>query len=108
MTVPVEPAVAPVAVPTVPTAAAERMDHHVRMKVRAAAFRAQRVYPGAVGELLSRELLVWEELGVRLGSRGMIMRVVDQVMKAELPVPIADVTERSPIAQPIPIVKLAE
>lgn len=106
---PVEPAVAPVvAVPTVPSAVPERMDHHVRMKVRAAAFRASRVYPGAVGEMISRELLTWEEFGYKLGSFGIVMRVVDQVMKTELPTPIPAVTESSPIAQPIPIVKLAE
>jgi hypothetical protein len=87
MTSPVDVPVAPVAAPAVPTAAPERMDHHVRMKVRAAAFRATRVYPGAVGELLSRELLGWEEMGIRLGSKSLIMRAVDEIMKAELPLP---------------------
>lgn len=58
------------------------MDHHERMRLRAAAFRATRVYPGPVGELLSRELLSWEEFGYRLGSRGLVMGIVDEVMKA--------------------------
>ena len=79
----------PVAVPAVPTAAAERMDHHVRMKLRAAAFRATRVYPGAVGEMLSRELLSFEEFGLRLSRDGLMMRVVEQIMNAELPVAAA-------------------
>jgi hypothetical protein len=60
------------------------MDHHERMRLRAAAFRAIRAYPGPVGELLSRELLSWEEFGYRLGSQGMIMGIVDAVMKAQL------------------------
>lgn len=58
------------------------MDHHERTRLRAAALRATRVYPGPVGELLSRELLSWEEFGYRLGSRKMIMRIVDQVNSA--------------------------
>lgn len=94
--------------PSDPSVVPERMDHHDRMKVRAAAFRAQRLYPGAVGELLSRELLSWEESGWRFGSKSIVMRAVGQIMAAELPDPVAAVTERSPIAQVIPIVKLAE
>jgi hypothetical protein len=84
MTAPVD---VPVVVLAVPTTAPDRMDHHERMKVRAAAFRATRVYPGAVGEVLSKELLSWEEYGWRLGSFSLIRRLVDQVMKADLPVP---------------------
>jgi hypothetical protein len=60
------------------------MDHHERMRLRAAAFRATRVYPGPVGELISRELLSWEEFGYRLGARGMIMGIVDAVMNAPI------------------------
>src|SRR5581483_1105240 len=65
------------------------MDHHERMRLRAAAFRATRVYPGPVGELISRELLSWEEFGYRLGSLGMIMGIVDAVMNAQVPQPEA-------------------
>jgi hypothetical protein len=65
------------------------MDHHERMRLRAAAFRATRVYPGPVGELLSRELLSWEEFGYRLGSRGLVMGIVDEVMKAPVATPEA-------------------
>lgn len=60
------------------------LDHHERMRLRAAAFRATRVYPGPVGELLSRELLSWEEFGYRLGSSGLVMGIVDAVMNAEI------------------------
>lgn len=57
------------------------MDHTERMRLRAAAFRATRLYPGPVGELLSRELLTWEEFGYRLGGEQLIMRLVDYVLK---------------------------
>jgi hypothetical protein len=50
------------------------------MRLRAAAFRATSVYPGPVGELLSRELLLWEEFGYRLGTGGLINGVVDAIM----------------------------
>jgi hypothetical protein len=60
------------------------MDHHERMRLRAAAFRATKVYPGPVGELLSRELLSWEEFGYRLGSRGLVMGIVDEIMRAQI------------------------
>jgi hypothetical protein len=65
------------------------MDSDERMKLRAAAFRATRVFPGAVGELISKELLAWEEHGFRLGGHGLVRRLVDAVMKAELPTPAA-------------------
>lgn len=65
------------------------MDHHERMRLRAAAFRATRVYPGPVGELISRELLSWEEFGYRLGARGMIMGIVEAVMNAPIEQPEA-------------------
>ena len=56
------------------------LDYHERMRLRAAAFRATSVYPGPVGELLSRELLLWEECGYRLGTAGLINGVVDAIM----------------------------
>ena len=50
------------------------MDHHEKMRLRAAAFRVTRLYPGPVGEVLSRELLTWEEFGYRLGGSQLVMR----------------------------------
>jgi hypothetical protein len=67
-------------VPNAPT----RMDHHERMRMRAAAWRATRLYPGPVGMVLQRELLCWEEFGYRLGSHGVIGALVDHVMKTPL------------------------
>jgi hypothetical protein len=62
------------------------MDHHDKMRVRTAAFHATRVYPGPVGELLSRELLTWEEFGYRLGNGGdaLIHRLVNHIMSESL------------------------
>jgi len=66
------------------------MDHHEKMRLRAAAFRATRLYPGPVGELVSRELLTWEEFGYRLGGSALVMRLVDQVLKSPMEARTAD------------------
>jgi hypothetical protein len=60
------------------------MDHTEKVQLRAAAFRVTRLYPGPVGELLSRELLTWEEFGYRLGGHRLIMRLVDHVLTTPL------------------------
>jgi len=77
----------PLASPAVPSDAPPRLDHHERMRLRAAAFQARRVYPGPVGELVSRELLDFEGFGFRLGGQGPINRLVAAVMAAEIPTP---------------------
>lgn len=58
------------------------MNHHEKARLRAAAFRAIRLYPGPVGELVSRELLSWEEFGYRLGGDRLVMRLVDHILSA--------------------------
>lgn len=60
------------------------MDFHEKMRLRAATFRVTRLYPGPVGELLSRELLTWEEFGYRLGDGRLVMRLVDHVLTTPL------------------------
>jgi len=60
------------------------MDHYEKTRLRAAAFRVTRLYPGPVGELLSRELLTWEEFGYRLGGHRLITRLVDHVLTTPL------------------------
>jgi hypothetical protein len=60
------------------------MDHHQKVRLRAAAFRVTRLYPGPVGELLTREILTWEEFGYRLGGQRLIMRLVDHVSTTPL------------------------
>ena len=60
------------------------MNHNEKMQLRAAAFRVTRLYPGPVGELISSELLTWEEFGYRLGGGQLIMRLVDHVLATPL------------------------
>lgn len=60
------------------------MDHHEKMRLRTAAFQATRRYPGPVGELLSKEIMSWEEMGYRFGGGSLIRRLVDDILK---PVP---------------------
>lgn len=59
------------------------MDHHERSKIRTAAFHAKRLYPGAVGELLAKELIDWEEFGYRLAHNGLINRLVTELLATE-------------------------
>lgn len=58
------------------------MDRSERMRLRAAAYRAPQVYPGPVGVILQRELLMWEEFGYRLGTGGgaLIYSIVEDIM----------------------------
>lgn len=62
------------------------MDSHEKMQLRAAAFRATQLHPGPVGELLSHELLAWEEFGYVLGhgSRSLVNRLVHHILTTEL------------------------
>lgn len=56
-----------------------RMDSQTKQWLLAAARRAEVRYPGAVGELLSQELLSWMVFGHQLGS-DLIMRVADDLL----------------------------
>ena len=58
-----------------------RMDPHEIMRYRAAALRATRIYPGAIGQLISREIIVWSDFGYRLGEHSVVREAVDQIMK---------------------------
>jgi hypothetical protein len=71
--------------PQTPSDPAPRLDPHEKMRIRSAAFRATRLYPGPVGELISKELLDWEEFGYRFDTKGAAARLVDHVLKAPLP-----------------------
>jgi hypothetical protein len=59
-----------------------RMDSETKEWLLAAARRATQRYPGAVGELLSQELLSWMVFGHQLGS-SLIMRVADDLLLDE-------------------------
>ncbi|WP_246631302.1 hypothetical protein [Pseudonocardia nigra] len=58
------------------------MDDHEKMRLRQAAYRVTRLYPGPAGEILARELIGWEDFGYRLGGGQPVMRLVDQVLTA--------------------------
>jgi len=62
------------------------MEFHEKAQIRAAAFRATKLWPGAVGELISRELLSFEEFGQRLARGGHVMRAVRDILAAPLPI----------------------
>lgn len=64
------------------------MDHHEKMKIRSAAFRVTRLFPNVIGEVLSRELLTWEEFGYRIGGQGSVNRLTHYIMTASLPLPL--------------------
>lgn len=48
---------------------------------RSAAYRATRLYPGPIGELVSRELLAADEFGWALGCDSLMLRVRNTVMQ---------------------------
>jgi hypothetical protein len=58
------------------------MDSETKAWLLAAARRAELRYPGAIGELLSQELLSWMVFGHQLGSN-LIMRVADDLLVEE-------------------------
>jgi hypothetical protein len=58
------------------------MDTNTKERLSAAARRATQRYPGAVGELVSQELLSWMVFGHLLGS-DLIMRVADDLLVEE-------------------------
>jgi hypothetical protein len=71
-----------------PAVMLEAMGHLERGRLRAAALRARRVYPGPVGELVNLELNAWSEWGYRLGSRKRVMVLVEHIEQAVLPEPV--------------------
>jgi hypothetical protein len=61
------------------------LDAHEKGRLRAAARRAQTLYPGPVGQLISHELLIWEDFGYRFGGHGEIALLVEHVLTAPAP-----------------------
>lgn len=66
--------------------APKRLESNERLRLRSAAYLAQRRYPGPVGELVFTELIAWEEFGFRFGGGklNLIKRLVDELMKPQL------------------------
>jgi hypothetical protein len=61
------------------------MDYHLKSKYRAAAFRATRVFPGVIGQVLSEEILSLEEFGWIPGAEARGTRLVAAIEAAQLP-----------------------
>lgn len=59
----------------------DRLNTQKRLRVRKAAFHATHLYPGPVGEALSRELWDWEKWGWRFGGDGLIARLVEHILE---------------------------
>ncbi len=49
------------------------------VRARAASIDAARLYPGAVGELLAREMSSWGGFGYRFGGDRLVARLVEHV-----------------------------
>jgi hypothetical protein len=59
---------------------AERLAYREQVRLRTAALHARRTWPGAVGELVSRELLALAEFGCALDGDSLPARLVAQVL----------------------------
>lgn len=57
--------------------------YQLRMRARAAARRAQTLWPGPVGEVIHMELYTWQEFGYLLGGHGTLMNRLIEHIEAE-------------------------
>lgn len=64
---------------------APRLELHEHNRIRAAALRARRIYPGPVGEVLAFELYAWAEFGYRFGGHGLIAQLVTHILTVPMP-----------------------
>jgi hypothetical protein len=62
---------------------ADALAFEQRARFTAAALRARRLYPGALGELVERELRSCADFGVEPAEDGLIARLAAQVLAAE-------------------------
>lgn len=51
-----------------------------KMRLREAARRATQLYPGPIGQVLSRELMTWEEFGFRICGHSLVWKLVDELL----------------------------
>jgi hypothetical protein len=62
-----------------------RLPLHDTSHIRAAAHHAKRAYPGAIGELLARELTAHAEFGYRFAANGLLTRLATEVLRTSVP-----------------------
>ncbi len=67
-----------------------------RSQYHAAACRASEVYPGALGELVHRELMAFAEFGYRMAGDGFIQRLATEVLDEVDGLRAADVDRAPP------------
>ena len=60
-----------------------RLEHHERSRIRAAAHRAKKLYPGPVAALIERELTSVAEFGFRFDRGGQTAALVHHLMTAQ-------------------------
>jgi len=58
---------------------------HEASRLRAAAHHAKRAYPGAIGELVARELTAHAEFGYRFAADGLLTRLATEVLGTPVP-----------------------
>lgn len=63
------------------------LEQHELARLKAAASRARRVFPGPVGEFIFRELTGWASCGMRFDQDGVTSRAIAAIMNAPLPEP---------------------
>jgi len=63
---------------------AATLPFHESARVRAAALHARRIYPGPLGELVSRELTAYADFGYRLSNDGLMSRLATAVLATRL------------------------
>ena len=64
---------------------ATALAHHERSRIRAAALHGRRLYPGALGELVHRELTAYADFGYRFAGDALIPRLATEVLAKVVP-----------------------
>lgn len=64
-----------------PPTTAPRLDAHEKLRLRGAAYRATKLYPGPVGKLIEREILAADEMSCRFVNGSLIAELVDEMMR---------------------------
>ena len=77
---------------------ADPFQTHEKARIRAAARQARRIYPGDVGELVSRELIAYAEFGIRFSVDSLIPRLATQILATHAPeaADVTPITDRRP------------
>ena len=65
------------------TGEVDAIRQHERSRLHAAAGHARRLYPGALGELVERELRSYADFGVGPAENGLIARLAAQVLATQ-------------------------